>query len=164
MYTKNRIFSHEVLPTLFHNNPERICKRFSGRSASEELQTIWRIASKGDPLENSQKLPTFILKEIDQWSLILFTMPFTSYPPDALYICCAFYDGDNNVHQSHRYFTLERGYHDDPANDTPVWFFCEWESKEKHLNYGKLPDSDVNTFIKAVCDGLEIAPFAPKLL
>jgi hypothetical protein len=89
------------------------------------------------------------------------TMSKTFYPPDALYVCCTFMEDESKAsYESSRYFALERGrdYADNSESDVPIWIFCEWNKENFHLNYEKLPDDDINTFIDAVVKALQVQP------
>jgi hypothetical protein len=47
-----------------------------------------------------------------------------------------------------RYFTLEFGRN--PYEPSEEYHFCEWSTLKEHINYGRLPQKNMQVFIRAI--------------
>lgn len=147
-------YAHMVLLILALGNPNKFYRDVSSRRGMQYLIRIWQgLANKMHVHQPHDGLDVSKKTLRPDTEIIIIRMPKPVASPEALYIGIAFRIKKQFVKTeviSSRYFTLELGQNTIAQNDE--YYFCEWVGaiEQKHLNYGRLPNSNVQTFVQAI--------------
>lgn len=147
-------YAHVALPILALGNPKKFYRDASSRRGNQYLIRIWEgLANKMHVDQPYDGLDVTTKSLRPDTEIIIIRMPKPVASPEVFYIGIAFRIKKQFVKTeviSSRYFTLELGLNIITQNDE--YHFCEWVGaiEHKHLNYGRLPNSNVQIFMQAI--------------
>lgn len=147
-------YAHIALRILALGNPRKFYKDVSSRTGTHYLLSIWQ--GLGRKMGVSHPPDELALSKIAirrDTELFIIRMPRPKTTPEAFYIGVAFRIKRQLLKTdvlSVRYFTLELGR--SIINQSEEYHFCEWTGalQPEHHNYGRLPISSEQVFVRAV--------------
>ena len=166
-------FAHLALPILVLLNPRKFYDDISGANNVKYLKTIWQgLAGR----MGVRQIPTEfeVIKNVlpDGTEVFTIRFPKPANVPEAFLASAVFQFTPylSKEIESVRYFTLELG--KSPYDQAVEYHFCEWIgsgiSGRQHKNYGRLENSNVGLFLRAINDVLNenkaVAPTKEELL
>lgn len=144
-------FTHEVLPTLALQNPNKFFRDVSCKKGCQYLQHLWKcVARKCSVFEEPPRITLEHGKLSNNMEICLISLPAPKNLLEAYYVAVVFRTRkrlfSKRVSEAH-YFTLELGY--DPHNRKEEQHVCEWLSVAPHpkrVNYGTIPSASQRLF------------------
>jgi hypothetical protein len=155
-------FGHVILREICSHNPMAFFQVLASPGKNEFLEHLWRIAcercDEQGPAPFSHKDVVIDAVRIEEYPVILVTMPRPTVPTEAFYIAVVLLTsmdrivaGDIPEKPSFGYYTLELGIAPDEREYTML---CSWVDG-KHVNFGIGPEAGPAAFLRAVAEKLQ---------
>jgi hypothetical protein len=141
------LFAHQILPTLFYENPTLFIYKFAAER-DNLAKSIWYSVAN-DYIEN--KVEHLLadglevnLFQNDELIGITFELPKAIALPEAIFTFAVTERGDMKNKEKSKYFTLEYTETNGKANTV----MCMWDMNQRHSNLGVGCEIDIDIFIE----------------
>lgn len=145
-------FAHIYLPEIFFQLPQKMYENLAGEHSDDFLIFLWdNVAKKLESRTPPTGLHLHKEKPDSNHEVFAIQMPTPEVVPEAYWGAVAFeldYHTMAPKVTSVRYFTLELGRN--PYESGDEYHFCEWSTQKEHTNYGRLPTTDLKSFVQSI--------------